>query len=171
MNAPYTYCYDYLVFGWSVYCPQCVMRIMSLINFNVLQEPEQYRKLFIGGLNYTTTNDSLKEFFEQWGEIVDVVVMKDPQTKRYSVVICVWLCIYFYFNFFLQFMTKFRVVFLFSHVSISRLKNIYILLYYVKSIYLYPSRYPIFVVMQDCLHAPQWFTLNLIKVYFMELNC
>ncbi|XP_060839067.1 heterogeneous nuclear ribonucleoprotein 87F-like isoform X1 [Rhopalosiphum padi] len=45
-------------------------------------EPEQYRKLFIGGLNYTTTNDSLKEFFEQWGEIVDVVVMKDPQTKR-----------------------------------------------------------------------------------------
>jgi len=38
--------------------------------------------LFIGGLNYTTTNDSLKEFFEKWGDIVDVVVMKDPVTKR-----------------------------------------------------------------------------------------
>jgi heterogeneous nuclear ribonucleoprotein A1/A3 len=36
----------------------------------------------VGGLNYTTTNDSLKEFFEKWGEIVDVVVMKDPVTKR-----------------------------------------------------------------------------------------
>lgn len=45
-------------------------------------EPEQYRKLFIGGLDYRTTDDGLKSFFEQWGEIVDVVVMKDPITKR-----------------------------------------------------------------------------------------
>ncbi|KAL4112919.1 hypothetical protein QTP88_016634 [Uroleucon formosanum] len=57
-----------------------VLRVSSSIMGS--DEPEQYRKLFIGGLNYTTTNDSLKEFFEQWGEIVDVVVMKDPQTKR-----------------------------------------------------------------------------------------
>lgn len=57
-----------------------VLRISTSIMGS--DEPEQYRKLFIGGLNYTTTNDSLKEFFEQWGEIVDVVVMKDPQTKR-----------------------------------------------------------------------------------------
>lgn len=40
------------------------------------------RKLFIGGLDYRTTDSSLKEFYEQWGEIVDVVVMKDPHTKR-----------------------------------------------------------------------------------------
>ncbi|XP_065335056.1 heterogeneous nuclear ribonucleoprotein A3 homolog 2 isoform X3 [Cloeon dipterum] len=45
-------------------------------------EPEQYRKLFIGGLDYKTTEESLKSYFEQWGEIVDVVVMKDPKTKR-----------------------------------------------------------------------------------------
>ncbi|RZF46755.1 hypothetical protein LSTR_LSTR002618 [Laodelphax striatellus] len=45
-------------------------------------EPEHVRKLFIGGLDYRTTDDSLKKHFEQWGEIVDVVVMKDPQTKR-----------------------------------------------------------------------------------------
>lgn len=55
---------------------------MILKGDNAVEEPEQFRKLFIGGLNYTTTNDSLKEFFEQWGEIVDVVVMKDPVTKR-----------------------------------------------------------------------------------------
>ncbi|XP_053605584.1 heterogeneous nuclear ribonucleoprotein A1, A2/B1 homolog [Plodia interpunctella] len=46
------------------------------------EEPEHMRKLFIGGLDYRTNDTSLKEFYEQWGEIVDVVVMKDPQTKR-----------------------------------------------------------------------------------------
>ncbi|XP_039297652.1 heterogeneous nuclear ribonucleoprotein A1, A2/B1 homolog isoform X2 [Nilaparvata lugens] len=46
------------------------------------KEPEHVRKLFIGGLNYKTTDDSLKKHFEQWGEIVDVVVMKDSNTKK-----------------------------------------------------------------------------------------
>ncbi|XP_030767308.1 heterogeneous nuclear ribonucleoprotein 87F [Sitophilus oryzae] len=45
-------------------------------------EGEQYRKLFIGGLDFHTTDDSLKSHFEQWGEIVDVVVMKDNITRR-----------------------------------------------------------------------------------------
>jgi len=45
-------------------------------------EPEQFRKLFIGGLNYKTTEEALKAHFEQWGEIVDCVVMKDPNTRR-----------------------------------------------------------------------------------------
>ena len=47
------------------------------------KDAEQSRKLFIGGLDYRTTDDSLKSFYEQWGEIVDVIVMKDPRTKRY----------------------------------------------------------------------------------------
>jgi len=46
------------------------------------EEPEQIRKLFIGGLSYTTTEDSLSEFFSQWGELTDCVVMQDPATKR-----------------------------------------------------------------------------------------
>ncbi|KFM61723.1 Heterogeneous nuclear ribonucleoprotein 87F, partial [Stegodyphus mimosarum] len=45
-------------------------------------EPEQFRKLFIGGLNYKTTEETLKSHFEQWGEIVDCVVMRDPNTRR-----------------------------------------------------------------------------------------
>lgn len=45
-------------------------------------EAEQYRKLFVGGLSYETTDDGLKAHFEQWGEIEDHVVMKDPNTKR-----------------------------------------------------------------------------------------
>ncbi|GIY25296.1 hypothetical protein CDAR_244031 [Caerostris darwini] len=45
-------------------------------------EPEQFRKLFIGGLNYKTSEETLKAHFEQWGEIVDCVVMRDPHTRR-----------------------------------------------------------------------------------------
>ncbi|KAM9304781.1 heterogeneous nuclear ribonucleoprotein A3 isoform 2-T2 [Gastrophryne carolinensis] len=46
------------------------------------KEPEQFRKLFIGGLSFETTDDSLKEHFERWGTLTDCVVMRDPQTKR-----------------------------------------------------------------------------------------
>lgn len=46
-------------------------------------EEEKYCKLFIGGLNYTTTEEGLRGHFEQWGEIVDCVVMRDPVTKRF----------------------------------------------------------------------------------------
>ena len=43
---------------------------------------EQFRKLFIGGLSYDTTEDSLRGYFEKWGNIVDCVVMRDGNTKR-----------------------------------------------------------------------------------------
>ncbi|XP_062871256.1 heterogeneous nuclear ribonucleoprotein A1-like [Trichomycterus rosablanca] len=46
------------------------------------REPEQLRKLFIGGLSFETTDDSLRSYFEQWGTLTDCVVMKDPNTKR-----------------------------------------------------------------------------------------
>ncbi|GCC38874.1 hypothetical protein chiPu_0022897, partial [Chiloscyllium punctatum] len=45
-------------------------------------EPEQLRKLFIGGLSFETTDDSLRNHFEQWGRLTDCVVMRDPSTKR-----------------------------------------------------------------------------------------
>ncbi|KAH8388316.1 hypothetical protein KR093_003843 [Drosophila rubida] len=51
-------------------------------NDEQISEPEQLRKLFIGGLDYRTTDEGLKAHFEKWGNIVDVVVMKDPKTKR-----------------------------------------------------------------------------------------
>lgn len=43
---------------------------------------EHLRKLFIGGLASYTTEESLKVFYGQWGKVVDVVVMRDPETKR-----------------------------------------------------------------------------------------
>lgn len=33
-------------------------------------------------MDYRTTDDSLKSHFEKYGQVVDVVVMKDPKTKR-----------------------------------------------------------------------------------------
>jgi len=39
-------------------------------------------KMFIGGLNNQTTADSLRRYFEQFGEIKECVVMRDGVTKR-----------------------------------------------------------------------------------------
>ncbi|KAK2825004.1 hypothetical protein Q7C36_018931 [Tachysurus vachellii] len=46
------------------------------------REPEQLRKLFIGGLSFETTDESLRSYFEQWGTLTDCVVMRDPNSKR-----------------------------------------------------------------------------------------
>ena len=37
-------------------------------------EAEQYRKLFIGGLSYETTDSTLKTYLEKWGKIQEIVV-------------------------------------------------------------------------------------------------
>ena len=43
---------------------------------------ERDRKLFVGGLDYETSDAVLKDYFEQYGELTDWVVMKFPDTKR-----------------------------------------------------------------------------------------
>ena len=39
-------------------------------------------KLFIGGLSWNTTDDSLREFFEQHGNVTDAIVIKDRETGK-----------------------------------------------------------------------------------------
>ena len=54
-----------------------VPRYQCLALFVVQQvprEPEQLRKLFIGGLSFETTDESLRAHFEQWGSLTDCVV-------------------------------------------------------------------------------------------------
>ena len=41
-----------------------------------------FRKMFIGGLSWQTTPEGLKEYFSKFGEIAEVMVMKDPTTRR-----------------------------------------------------------------------------------------
>ncbi|XP_057682568.1 heterogeneous nuclear ribonucleoprotein A1-like [Corythoichthys intestinalis] len=49
---------------------------------DIPREPEQLRKLFIGGLSFETTDDSLRAHFEQWGSLTDCVVMRDTNNRR-----------------------------------------------------------------------------------------
>merc|ERR1719464_1542716 len=39
-------------------------------------------KLFVGGLSWQTSQDKLREYFGQFGNVTDVLVMKDPVTQR-----------------------------------------------------------------------------------------
>lgn len=39
-------------------------------------------KIFVGGLSHDTTEDSLKNYFSRFGEVSDVVVMRDPVSKK-----------------------------------------------------------------------------------------
>lgn len=39
-------------------------------------------KIFVGGLSWDTTDEGLKEFFSQVGEVVEAKIITDRMTKR-----------------------------------------------------------------------------------------
>ncbi|XP_039746531.1 RNA-binding protein Musashi homolog Rbp6 isoform X3 [Pararge aegeria] len=39
-------------------------------------------KMFVGGLSWQTSPESLRDYFNKFGEITEVMVMKDPTTRR-----------------------------------------------------------------------------------------
>jgi RNA recognition motif-containing protein len=41
-----------------------------------------FTKIFVGGLPYHTTDDSLRKFFERFGEIDEAVVITDRATGK-----------------------------------------------------------------------------------------
>ncbi len=45
-------------------------------------QPECYRKVFVGSLNYTTTEETMHEHFSKFGEIVDCVIMKETKSGK-----------------------------------------------------------------------------------------
>ncbi|KAK8730352.1 hypothetical protein OTU49_007970, partial [Cherax quadricarinatus] len=47
---------------------------------HVLRFPSS--KMFIGGLSWQTTAEGLREYFSKFGDINEVMVMKDPTTRR-----------------------------------------------------------------------------------------
>jgi len=49
---------------------------------SVTQKDTTFTKIFVGGLPYHTTDQSLREFFEQFGEIEEAVVITDRQTGK-----------------------------------------------------------------------------------------
>lgn len=43
---------------------------------------DQDLKMFIGGLSWQTAPEGLREYFSKFGDITEVMVMKDPTTRR-----------------------------------------------------------------------------------------
>jgi RNA recognition motif-containing protein len=44
--------------------------------------PNDPGKMFIGGLSWQTTPENVREYFTKFGEVAEVMVMKDPATRR-----------------------------------------------------------------------------------------
>ena len=55
---------------------------MSTTTAAVQQKDTTFTKIFVGGLPYHTTDQSLREFFEQFGDIEEAVVITDRQTGK-----------------------------------------------------------------------------------------
>lgn len=49
---------------------------------NQAEVPNDPGKMFIGGLSWQTSPESLRDYFSKFGEITEVMVMKDPTTRR-----------------------------------------------------------------------------------------
>ncbi|CAF1651954.1 unnamed protein product [Rotaria magnacalcarata] len=49
--------------------------------FSLNNSDEQYRKLFIGGLSYTTIDDKLKEYCSKYGDIFECAIMRDREGR------------------------------------------------------------------------------------------
>ena len=43
---------------------------------------EILNKLFVGGLSYSTSEESFKSYFEKFGPLIDLVIIRDTLTKR-----------------------------------------------------------------------------------------
>jgi len=44
--------------------------------------PNDPGKMFIGGLSWQTTPETVREYFSEFGDVAEVMVMKDPATRR-----------------------------------------------------------------------------------------
>jgi len=44
--------------------------------------PNDPGKMFIGGLSWQTTPENIREYFSEFGDVAEVMVMKDPATRR-----------------------------------------------------------------------------------------
>lgn len=51
-------------------------------NYELMNVDTTYTKLFVGGLAWETQRDTMKKYFEQFGEILEAVVITDKATGR-----------------------------------------------------------------------------------------
>lgn len=70
-------------FNWNFFFSSSplLLRLSKKKNFFV-ELNALYRKLFVGGLSWETTQDTLQRYFSHYGEVIDCVVMKNNETGR-----------------------------------------------------------------------------------------
>ena len=49
---------------------------------SITQKDTTFTKIFVGGLPYHTTDDTLRKFFERFGDIEEAVVITDRATGK-----------------------------------------------------------------------------------------
>lgn len=58
------------------------MFLPGLVNFSYRIERMNKAKIYVGNLSYDTTEDGIRSYFNQYGNIDDVKLIKDFQTGR-----------------------------------------------------------------------------------------
>ncbi len=66
---------------------QTIQTNQSSENFNAqlkqkVSSQDNLNKVFIGSLNYITSEDSFKSYFSRFGQLKDIVIIRDPITKK-----------------------------------------------------------------------------------------
>jgi len=64
----------------SMFGPSGLFSALTPINLDEI--PNDPGKMFIGGLSWQTTPENVREYFSQFGDVAEVMVMKDPATRR-----------------------------------------------------------------------------------------
>uniref|UniRef100_T1J997 RRM domain-containing protein n=1 Tax=Strigamia maritima TaxID=126957 RepID=T1J997_STRMM len=54
----------------------------SMPNNNTENEPAQFCRLYISSINYQSTEGTFTQYFSQWGEIIDCIIIRNPHTKK-----------------------------------------------------------------------------------------
>lgn len=62
--------------------PTMISSSMSSPRQSSFQNLDILNKVFIGGLNYQTSDEALRDYFAKYGTLTDYVIIKDAQTKR-----------------------------------------------------------------------------------------
>lgn len=65
--------------GLGLFSPLPSLHLSNMLGEEIPNDPG---KMFVGGLSWQTTPESVREYFSQFGDVAEVMVMKDPATRR-----------------------------------------------------------------------------------------
>ena len=74
---------DFKTFNFTFVSLNIIAGLFSALTpINLDEIPNDPGKMFIGGLSWQTTPENVREYFSQFGDVAEVMVMKDPATRR-----------------------------------------------------------------------------------------